>query len=136
MLKIAFFETEEWEKPYLKKELKNHKLYFFNDAVNESNVNKIKDVDIISIFIYSKLDKSILSKFKNLKLIATRSTGFDHIDVKECTKRKIIVCTVPYYGENTVAEHAFALILSLTKNTQSMGTYKTPGFFAGRLAWS
>jgi D-lactate dehydrogenase len=115
MLKIAFFETEEWEKPYLKKELKNHKLYFFNDAVNESNVNKIKDVDIISIFIYSKLDKSILSKFKNLKLIATRSTGFDHIDVKECTKRKIIVCTVPYYGENTVAEHAFALILSLTR---------------------
>jgi D-lactate dehydrogenase len=115
MPKIAFFEIEEWEKPYLKKELKNHKLYFFSDAINESNVNKIKDVDIISIFIYSKLNKFILSKFKNLKLIVTRSTGFDHIDMKECRKKKIIVCNVPYYGENTVAEHTFALILNLTR---------------------
>lgn len=40
------------------------------------------------------------------------STGFDHIDLKECKKRKIIVCNIPHYGENTVAEHTFALILN------------------------
>jgi D-lactate dehydrogenase len=61
------------------------------------------------------VDKKILDKFENLKLIATRSTGFDHIDLKECKKRKIIVCNVPNYGENTVAEHTFALILNLTR---------------------
>ena len=113
MSKIAFFEAEEWEKPYLKKEFKGHKLYFFDDELNEKNVGK--DFDIISVFIYSKVNKKILDKFENLKLIATRSTGFDHIDLKECKKRKIIVCNVPNYGENTVAEHTFALILNLTR---------------------
>ncbi len=44
------------------------------------------------------------------------STGFDHIDLAECRKRKIKVANVPYYGENTVAEHTFALILSLSRN--------------------
>ncbi len=113
--KIAFFEIENWEIPYLKKELKQHKLYFFEDALDEKNLGKIKDVDIISVFIYSNVNKKILSKLKNLKLITTRSTGFDHIDLKECRKKKINVCNVPYYGENTVAEHTFALILNLTR---------------------
>jgi D-lactate dehydrogenase len=49
-------------------------------------------------------------------LIVTRSTGFDHIDIEECKKRGVTVCNVPSYGENTVAEHTFALILSLSRN--------------------
>ena len=49
-------------------------------------------------------------------MIATRSTGFDHIDIKEAKKKNIPVCNVPYYGENTVAEHTFALIMSLSRN--------------------
>ena len=115
MPNIAFFEIEEWEKPYLKEKLKGCNILFFNDTINKTNIDKIKDIDIVSIFIYSKLDKVILNKLKNLKLIITRSTGFDHIDLKECKKRKIVVCNVPNYGENTVAEHTFALILSLTR---------------------
>ena len=62
------------------------------------------------------INKEILQKLPKLKLITIRSTGFDHIDLKECKKRKIVVCNVPYYGENTVAEHTFALILSLSRN--------------------
>ncbi|MDP6600071.1 MAG: hydroxyacid dehydrogenase [Candidatus Woesearchaeota archaeon] len=115
MLKIAFFETEEWEKPYLKEKLKGYNILFFNDTINKVNINKIKDVDIVSIFIYSKLNGAAINKLKNLKLIATRSTGFDHIDLKECKKRNIVVCNVPNYGENTVAEHTLALILNLTR---------------------
>ncbi|MAH33197.1 hydroxyacid dehydrogenase [archaeon] len=113
--KIAFFEIENWEIPYLKKELKQYKLHFFEDALDEKNAGKIKDADIISVFIYSKVNKKVLGKLKNLKLITTRSTGFDHIDVNECKKRKITISNVPYYGENTVAEHTFALVLNLTR---------------------
>src|SRR3989338_6454709 len=105
MPKIAFFQIEEWEKPYIKDKLKSHKLYFFDSALDEINADKIKDADIISVFIYSKVNKKILEKLENLKLIATRSTGFDHIDLKECKRRNIIACNVPFYGENTVAEH-------------------------------
>tara|TARA_Y100000310_G_scaffold341089_1_gene439072 strand:- start:12709 stop:13728 length:1020 start_codon:yes stop_codon:yes gene_type:complete len=115
MSKIAFFEVEEWEKPYLKEKLKGYNILFFNDTINKVNIDKFKDVDIISVFIYSKLDKVLINKFNNLKLIATRSTGFDHIDIQKCMENKVIVCNVPTYGENTVAEHTFALILNLTR---------------------
>lgn len=90
-------------------------MYFFDNIIDENNAKKLKDIDIISVFIYSNAHKKILDKFKKLKLIVTRSTGFDHIDLRECKKRNIVVCNVPNYGENTVAEHTFALILNLTR---------------------
>ncbi len=114
-MKIAFFETEEWEKPYIKNRLKGLNIAFFDGIINEANADKIWDFDVVSIFIYSNINKKILDKLKNLKMIATRSTGFDHIDLRGCRKRNITVCNVPNYGENSVAEHTFALILSLTR---------------------
>jgi D-lactate dehydrogenase len=88
---------------------------FFNEPLNENNINQIKDVEVLGIFIYSKITKEQLKKLKKLKLICTFSTGFDHIDLDECTKKKIIVCNVPSYGSHAVAEHTIALMLALVK---------------------
>ncbi|MDA3839461.1 MAG: hydroxyacid dehydrogenase [Patescibacteria group bacterium] len=115
-MKIAFFEIKGWEKKYLNKQLKGHNVTYYEEVLNENNVSKVKNFDIVSVFIYSKVDKKVISGLPKLKLITTRSTGFDHIDLKEAKKRKIPVCNVPSYGENTVAEHTFALILSLSRN--------------------
>ncbi len=114
-LKIAFFEIEPWEKDYLKSQLKNFDLMFFEDKPNPQSLKKISDIDILSPFIYSAVDKQAIDSFKNIKYIATRSTGFDHIDLKTCQKKNILVSNVPNYGENTVAEHTFALILALSR---------------------
>lgn len=113
--KIIIFELEDWEKKHFLKNLKNCEMQFIDNHLNESNVYKVKDADAIGVFIYSLINKKILNKLPNLKLIITLSTGFDHIDLKECKRRKIVVCNVPHYGENTVAEHTFALILNLTR---------------------
>jgi len=115
MPKIAFFETEERENPYFRAKLKGYDVAFFDHPIDEDNAAEVEDFDVISVFIYSKITKKALGKLKKVKMIATRGTGFDHIDVEECRKRKIIVCNVPTYGENTVAEHTFALILNLTR---------------------
>ncbi len=100
----------------IRKSLKNHSLKFIKDPLTIENINLAKDSDIISVFIYSHINKKILSNLKKLKIIVTRSTGFDHIDVKTCKIMKIKVYNVPSYGENTVAEHTFALILALSRN--------------------
>lgn len=115
-MKIVFFEIKGWEKRFLKKRLKDHTLEFYDESLSLQNVGKIINFDAVSVFIYSKINKQIIQKLPKLKLITTRSTGFDHIDLKECKKRKIVVSNVPFYGENTVAEHTFALILSLSRN--------------------
>jgi len=113
--KIAFFEIESWEKDYLKSHLKDFDLVFFEETLDEKNVKNIKDINILSPFIYSNINKEIINSLKFLKYITTRSSGFDHIDLKTCKKNHILVSNVPTYGENTVAEHAFALILTLSR---------------------
>lgn len=114
---IAFFETTPKEKKYLKSKFdKFFELRFYADILNAANSNLIKDVDVVSPFIYSQLTPDVLSKSKKLKLIATRSTGFNHIDIQTAKAKNISVANVPFYGENTVAEHTFALILALSRN--------------------
>jgi D-lactate dehydrogenase len=115
-MKIAFFEVEDWERDYLKERLPGHELRFYRNTLDAAGAGEVKDVEVLSVFIYSPINKAVLEQLPQLKLIVTRSTGFDHIDLDECKRRNIKVCNVPSYGENTVAEHTFALILSLSRN--------------------
>ena len=114
---IAFFEITTKEKTYLRKKFdKNFEIKFFTEELDENNAELISSADIISPFIYSNINSKVINKAKKLKLISTRSTGFNHIDIKAAKNKGISVANVPYYGENTVAEHTFALILALSRN--------------------
>jgi D-lactate dehydrogenase len=115
-MRIAFFEVKDWEEKYLKKKLKDHFLEFSNKVLSSENAQEVKDFDAVSVFIYSKIDKQIVQQIPSLKLIVTRSIGFDHVDLAACKEAGITICNVPSYGENTVAEHTFALILALSRN--------------------
>ncbi len=115
MADIIFFEVSDWEREPLKKARIKGRKVIVTDKLNERNISKAKDAAVISVFINSHIGKKELEKMPKLKLISTRSTGFDHIDLEECSKRGILVANVPFYGENTVAEHAFALILALSR---------------------
>lgn len=116
MAKIAFFEIEEWEADYLKARLSGNDLVFFtNTRLDESTVAKAKDADIVAVFVNSFVTPELLQNFSNLKFIAAMSTGFDHINLLECKNKGVTVSNVPTYGENTVAEHAFALLLNISR---------------------
>ena len=129
-MNIAIFEVEPWKQEYLSSRLQGHNLSFFEEALNKDNAETVKDCQVISVFIYSKITKEVLDQLPDLKLIATQSTGYDHIDVAECTLRDIIVSNVPYYGENTVAEHTFALILALSRNVHKSYVRTLQGNYA------
>ena len=114
-LKIAFFEIEPWEKDYLKSRLKGSDSSFFEGRLTPENLKKASRTDVLSPFIYSSISKKVLNSLGSLKYISTRSTGFDHIDLKSCKAKGVQVSNVPTYGANTVAEHTFALILALSR---------------------
>jgi D-lactate dehydrogenase len=113
-MKIAFFEVEKWQEKYLKKKLKKHKLQFFKEHLTK-NVDKIKNVEVLCIFVYSKITEEILNKLEKLKFICTMSTGYDHIDLGACKKNGIKVYNASTYAENTVAEHTFSMLLALSR---------------------
>lgn len=64
-------------------------------------------------FIHSPVGEAEMETMPGLRLIATRSTGYDHVDLAAAKERG--VANVPAYGENTVAEHTFALTLTLSR---------------------
>lgn len=115
-MRIAFFEIDEEEEKYLENRLKGHLLKFSKEPLNSENAKQIKDFDAVSVFIYSKVDGQTIREIPQLKLVVARSTGLDHIDLEACRKQGVTVCNVPSYGENTVAEHTFALILTLSRS--------------------
>jgi len=113
-MNIAFFEIEDWEKVSIEKKLHTHSIRFETAALVIDSP-EIEKIEILSIFIYSLITKDILEKMPNLKLIVTRSTGYDHIDIEACKAKGITVTNVPEYGTQTVAEHTFALLLALSR---------------------
>lgn len=116
MKKIIFFETSEKEKEILRKYPQFLELADFeNGQLTLENTRQYKDYEVISVFIGSQLSKEVLKELNNLKFIATRSTGFDHIDLNYCQEKNILVSNVPSYGEHTVAEYTFALLLCLIR---------------------
>jgi lactate dehydrogenase-like 2-hydroxyacid dehydrogenase len=62
------------------------------------------------------LDATTVARLPRLKLIATGSTGYDHIDVQNCRAHGITVCNVPDYGDSTIAEHVFALLPAISRH--------------------
>lgn len=115
-MKIAFFETSPSDQDYLSRMLAGHELFFSAEPLTEENSPQAGTYEIISVFIYSTVNQAVIEQLKSVRLIATRSTGFDHIDTALCREKNITVSNVPHYGENTVAEHTFALILALSRN--------------------
>ena len=87
---------------------------FADGTLDSAHIPAAKDFDIAGVFMDSKVDATTIENLPNIKLVTTLSTGFDHIDFKAAAAKGIVVSSVPAYGENTVAEFAFALILALS----------------------
>lgn len=129
-MRITFYQIKDWQIGYVKQRLVEHELNFVAEVPDFKS--KFEDPsDIISIFVGFEMGEKELKSFPNLKQITTRSTGFDHINLKACEARKISVSNVPTYGENTVAEFAFALILALSRKIYpSVKSVKETGAFS------
>ena len=130
--RIVCFETAPWERRYLAKALRPLRVasHFVPEPLTDASLARARGAAIVSVFIYSRLTRALIGRLRGVRLIATRSTGFDHIDLAACRARKIAVANVPAYGENTVAEHTFALILALSRNVHKAYVRTVKGDFS------
>ena len=80
------------------------------------------DADIISAFTSSRMTKSVLQQFSNLKLITLRCVGYNNIDIDYCKKNSIRVVNSPNYGNITVAEFALALLFDVCRRVTKSHT--------------
>lgn len=124
-MKIIFFDVRENEEDALRKSCKKRGLQcgtacqckLIPERLDEQTVitEEMKDANVISCFTFSRVSAEVLKKFPNLKLIALRSVGFNHIDIDYCKANNIAVVNSLGYGNVTVAEFAFGLILDVMR---------------------
>lgn len=122
-MNLLFFDLRESEKPFFEK---NHFTDFNIKFYEESLTEKTKLTDeefentcILCVYRSSILTDKVLKKFKNLRMIATRSHGFTHVDLEYCKKNRISVLNVEQYGEEAVAEFALGVIIDLTRKIKT-----------------
>jgi len=132
MNEIATFVDieDQWEKDYLAEALKGIASVKSYKETADLVQDKAKDTTILSTFINSKVTKQVIDSLPKLRFITTRSTGFDHIDIEHARSKGISVSNVPTYGENTVAEHTFALILSVARQLKKAHSKISQGDFS------
>ncbi len=109
------YEAEPWQEEPMIKALAGVPFRQVAGPLNEETVKEVGEASVVSVFIRSLVSPVVVQRMPNVRLITTRSTGFDHIDLAACVESGITVCNVPSYAENTVAEHTFSLILALSR---------------------
>jgi D-lactate dehydrogenase len=115
-MNITVFEAEDWEHSACLNLQPAQNVRCTAELLNRETAASHAESDAVSVFVNSRLDAEVLRLLPKLRLIATRSTGFDHIDLDYCNSHGITVSNVPTYGDSTVAEHAFALLLALSRH--------------------
>ena len=111
------------------------KKYFqvnMNPEVNVLNrqvlIENVKNVDAILCMLGDKIDSNVMDAAgSNLRVISCYSVGYDHVDIKEAEKRKIIVTNTPNVLANTTADLTFSLILSAARNVVNADNYVRNG---------
>lgn len=114
MKKIVFFDVRDNELELLTNFCSNKYDYeFVTERLDNKTelTDEMKTADVISCFTFSRVSSSVLKQFPNLKLIALRCVGYNHIDIDYCKEHNIQVVNSFGYGNVTVAEFTFGLIL-------------------------
>ena len=112
---IAFFEVQDWERELIEQSPLAGRAELHDGCLDDKCAAAASACDVVSVFVYCPITAAAMERMPRLKLIATRSTGTDHIDIEAARQRGVTVCNVPEYGANTVAEHTFGLILALSR---------------------
>ncbi len=112
-LKCVFYGIPKDMQPHVRKKLRGFSVSMRDESLSDDSIDP--KTEILGVFVDSPITSKTISHLPKLQLIVTMSTGFDHVATTVAKRKKIPVCNVPSYGENTVAEHALALMLALSR---------------------
>jgi D-lactate dehydrogenase len=97
-------------------------------------VTAASDADVLCMRDqFGRVTPEVLERLPDLKLIVTRSVGYDHIDLAAAERHGIPVCNVPDYGAHMIAEQAFGLLLAVARNiVRGHNRYERERLFSDR----
>ena len=115
MIKIAFFDTKEYDRKSFDEYEKAGKIEFkyLDTKLNEDTAGLAKGCDVVCVFVNDTVNAAVIDKLEEygVKMVALRCAGYNNVDVKHAFGRLHVV-HVPAYSPYAVAEHAAALLLT------------------------
>jgi len=119
MKKVAFFDT----KPYDRESFDLHNagrydLRYFETRLTAAALPLAQGCDAACAFVNAEIDRTVVEGLvaAGIKVLAMRCAGYNNVDFKAAYDSGLTVLRVPAYSPYAVAEHAAALLLTLTRH--------------------
>lgn len=120
-MKVACFSTKSYDQESFDRVLPEHghKFTYLEPKLDKHTASLAEGYDAVCTFVNDHLDEIVLKKLARLgvKKIVLRCAGYNQVDLKVAKELDFKICRVPAYSPEAVAEHAFALILTLSRKT-------------------
>ena len=118
-MRVAMFSAKSYERTLLD-ELNaghQHELVYFDTRLGPGTVSLAAGFPVVSVVVNDVVDRDVLKQLAagGTKLVATRSTGFNHIDLGAARELGVKVVRVVDYSPNSVAEFTVGLLLALNR---------------------
>lgn len=118
-METAVFSARRYDKTMLAKanEDAGHVLRFLEDRLNVDTARLAKGCEAVCVFVNDTVDAEVLGLLaaQGTRLVATRSTGYNHVDAAAARRLGIAVVRVTDYSPNSVAEFAVGLLLAVNR---------------------
>lgn len=95
------------------------------------NALKVKEYDAVLPLLTDTIDAEVFDAVPSAKIFADYAVGYNNIDVEEAKKRGIVVTNTPGVLTDSVAEHTFAMILSITARIPEGDRFTRAGKYEG-----
>lgn len=135
-MRVAVFSTKSYDRQFLEEANDAggapHRLLFLEPRLSAQTAPLAADADAVCAFVNDQLDRGTLQMLagQGTRLVALRSAGFNHVDLRAASELGLAVARVPAYSPHAVAEHTVALILSLNRKIHRAYARVREGNFA------
>jgi D-lactate dehydrogenase len=118
-MKVAFFDTKSFERKAFAPLLKDQPLdiNFLEMKLNDQTAQFAQGCQAVCAFVNDKLNAACLKELhrQGVRMVALRSAGFNHVDLKAAKELGIEVGRVPGYSPYAVAEYTLGMLLTLNR---------------------
>jgi D-lactate dehydrogenase len=133
-MRVAIFSTKSYDRAFLEaaNAAYGHELVFFEPRLTPETSILAAGFPVVCVFVNDQLDADVLTTLARAgtRLIALRSTGFNHVDLVAAQEQELTVMRVPAYSPHSVAEHTVGLILALNRKLHRAYARVREGNFA------
>ncbi len=97
-------------------------------------ISKAADKDALFVVTSDRVDQALLDACPRVRMIATGSVGYNHIDLAACSRRDVVVTITPDVLTEATADMGFALLMATARRVTESERWLRQGHWE-RWAW-